>query len=180
VDADALDWRRSPGLGRYAQTERERRFLVSGGAPATGSPRLIEDRYLVGTRLRLRRVTVGGEQVWKLTQKVRGDARTPAEVATTSTYLSGEEYERLLVLPALTLAKTRVVCVTEGVAFAVDTFHGPLAGLQLAEAEVADLATPLPVPQWLGQEVPHDDRYSGGHLAALRPEELAALLPPPG
>lgn len=85
------DWRRSPGTGRYAQRELERRFLVTGEVPAGEAQRLIEDRYLDGTTLRLRRVTVETECVWKLTQKVRLDAQDPAIVSITNMYLTAAE-----------------------------------------------------------------------------------------
>jgi hypothetical protein len=44
--------------GKYARVERERRFLLAGPppAPAVTASRRITDRYLPGTRLRLRRV----------------------------------------------------------------------------------------------------------------------------
>ena len=121
-------------------------------------------------------MTVDRESVWKLTQKVRGAEGGPAEVSTTNTYLSREEFERLLGLPAHLLVKTREICVVAGATFAVDTFHGPLAGLRLAEVEVVDLHAPLAIPAWLGREVTHEDRFSGGRLAAAMPDEAAALL----
>jgi hypothetical protein len=59
--------------GKYARVERERRFLLAG-PPATiaAAPRQITDRYVTGTRLRLRRVghPGGGPSEFKLTQKV--------------------------------------------------------------------------------------------------------------
>lgn len=158
------DWRRAPGRGKYAKVERERRFLVVGDPPDLGVARDIEDRYLDGTLLRLRRLTVAGESVYKLTQKVRWSGSL-LEVSTTNTYLSAEEYDRLLVLPAAVLSKTRRVCLVDGRTFAVDEFHGPLAGLRLAETEVESTADRVPSPPWLGPEVTYDERYSGGSLA---------------
>jgi CYTH domain-containing protein len=32
------------------------------------------------------------------------------------------------------------------------------------------------MPVWLGTEVTHDDRYSGGRLARATPDEVRALL----
>jgi adenylate cyclase len=60
--------------------------------------------------------------------------------------------------------------------FVVDRFEGDLAGLVLAEIEVDDLSVPLALPSWLGEEVSHDDRYSGGRLARANAAEVAALL----
>jgi CYTH domain-containing protein len=158
------DWRRAPGRGKYARVERERRFLVVGEPELVGEPRLIEDRYLDGTTLRLRRVTVGGESVHKLTQKVRWNGGL-LEVSTTNTYLTAEEFQRLAVLPAAVLTKTRRMWAVGGRRFAVDEFHGALAGLVLAECEVASADDGLPAAPWLGTEVTYDERYSGASLA---------------
>jgi len=59
--------------GKYARVERERRFLLAGSpsASAVTARRRITDRYLPGTRLRLRRVENldSGAREYKLTQK---------------------------------------------------------------------------------------------------------------
>lgn len=170
------DWRRSPGQGKYARTERERRFLVRGRPTAEGPARTIEDRYVHGTGLRLRRVTVGGEAVWKLTQKVRPRKDDPSAVALTNVYVDAEEYDVLSRLPAAVLSKTRRTCPVEGVPFVVDEFHGHLTGLWLAEVEVGTLGTALPTVAWLGREVSHDDRFSGGFLASAAPDQVRCLL----
>ncbi|MFL6159358.1 MAG: hypothetical protein ACJ72D_25000 [Marmoricola sp.] len=157
-------WRRTPGQGKYAKAERERRFLVDGEPSPLEHTRIIEDRYLSGGTLRVRAVRGDGEPVFKLTQKVRPNRDDPSEVAITNLYLSEDEYQMLVTLPGADLSKTRSLC--EG--FAVDVFHGPLEGLVLAEVEVDDLRADLALPTWLGSEVTHDDRYSGGELAAGR------------
>lgn len=59
---------------KYARLERERRWLVDRTACPDLSAHahvLIEDRYIDGTRLRLRRTTdsASGEQLFKLTKK---------------------------------------------------------------------------------------------------------------
>ena len=157
---------------------------MRGTPPEDGFVRTIEDRYVHGAGLRLRRVTVAGESVWKLTQKVRRREDDPSEVALTNTYLDAAAYDVLARLPAAVLSKTRRVCRVEGVLFVVDEFHGHLAGLRLAEVEVDSLDAPLPMPSWLGREVSYDDRFSGGALATATPEQVRALLDesgqPPG
>jgi CYTH domain-containing protein len=165
------EWRRTPGLGKYARPERERRFVVTGAASADGPVLRIEDRYLIGMQLRLRRIAGDGDAVFKLTQKVRANHDDPFEVATTNIYLSQSEYEQLLVLPALVLIKSRQVVDVEGTRFAIDDFEGPLLGLRLAEVEVPDRDALLPQPPWLGREVTDDDRYSGGRLATAADRE---------
>lgn len=171
------DWRRWPGEGKYARAERERRFLVVGDAlPTSDLSVFIEDRYLDGTSLRLRKLTAQNETVWKLTQKVRPDPKDPAVVSITNFYLTADEYQLLSSLPAAVVSKKRTVLVFDDIRFVVDVLAGDLAGLQLAEVEVQDLEATLPRPAWLGREVTHDDRYSGGALARTQSSDLATLL----
>lgn len=176
VPTDASDWTREPGEGKYARLERERRFLTSGPVPEGDTARLIEDHYLDGMRLRLRRVSREGHSVHKLTQKVRTDESEPAEVLITNMYLAEVEYALLLALPGHPVVKTRSVVQSESHHFVVDEFHGRLQGLRLAEVEVRDLASPLHLPGWLGQEVTHDDRFSGGRLAVADEAAVQEML----
>jgi adenylate cyclase len=172
-----------PGPGKYARAERERRWLVASLPAGAGEPRRIADRYLDGTRLRLRRVEDAAGVVFKLGQKIRPEAGDPSLVWLTNLYLTAEEHRRLAVLPAAVLVKTRWLVRHGGVSFAVDEFDDPLRGLLLAEIELteAELAEteielaegelagsagqPLVLPRWLGREVTQDDRYSGATLA---------------
>jgi CYTH domain-containing protein len=170
------DWHRSPGAGRYAHPELERRWIVTGTPPLDTSSMLIEDRYLDGTSLRLRRISSGGETIWKLTQKIRSDPQDPTTLSLTNMYLSSEDYDLLGALPASPLTKTRTVCEVDGARYVVDVFGGHLTGLRLAELEVEDLTAALAMPVWLGTEVTHDDRYSGGRLARATPDEVRTLL----
>lgn len=175
--SDAIRWRRVLGQGRYAKPERERRFLVEGdGPPRDRSARLIEDRYLTGTTLRLRRVSAGPEAVHKLTQKVRRRPVDPAEVTLTNLYLSEAEYGLLRAIPADVLTKTRHACPFGDRTFVLDEYHGHLAGLRLAEVEVDELGATLALPTWIGTEVTHDERFSGGFLAAASPAQVVAIL----
>lgn len=176
VQSDATDWTREPGRGKYARPERERRFLVGTPVPAGGAGRLIEDRYLDGMRLRLRRVSRDGQSVHKLTQKVRPEESDPSGVLLTNMYLSEDEYSRLCLLPGQVVVKTRAVIPGSAHDFVVDEFHGRLHGLRLAEVEVRDLAEPLHLPEWVTTEVTHDDRFSGGQLAGTSEAQLRELL----
>jgi hypothetical protein len=95
-------------VGKYARIERERRFLLAEPPqPAAVTVRRhITDRYLPGTRLRLRRSEglPGGVCELKLTQKVPSDRSGPVQGLITNTYLSPAEYELLASLPAATLS----------------------------------------------------------------------------
>lgn len=165
---------------KYARVECERRFLLSQVPPEAHSGVEITDRYVEGTRLRLRQVRPRtGEVVWKLGQKVQRDAGDPRVVEHTTMYLAEDEQARLGGLRAHELAKTRFRLARDGIGWAVDVFHGPLEGLVLAEASFADedaMAT-FVAPDWVGEEVSGDVRYSGGALAAASPEAARALVP---
>lgn len=76
---------------KYAVVERERRFLVGRIPDGVTRVSQITDRYLEGTRLRLREVVGGNGTVWrKLGHQVRL-TDGPDEVACTSMYLDDAE-----------------------------------------------------------------------------------------
>lgn len=87
--------------GKYARRELERRFLldaVPSGEPVATTT--IVDRYIHGTRLRLRAMAHDGRTVCKLTQKADG--------LITTIYLDTAEYQVFAVLPADVIEKTRL------------------------------------------------------------------------
>jgi hypothetical protein len=178
------------GEGKYARIERERRFLLAAPPPSsalTGRRRII-DRYLTGTRLRLRRVDWadsgsrpsrpgqdgGGQSEFKLTQKLPAGRPGHVRGLITNTYLSEAEYELLASLPAHLLTKTRFTMAP----LAVDIFEPPLHGLILAEAEFSDdeAALSFPVPSVAVAEVTDDVRFAGGSLAVACRDDLATWL----
>jgi CYTH domain-containing protein len=165
---------------KYALVERERRFLMAGlppgGAGAAARRVDIVDRYLTGTRLRLRRVSspASAEPELKLTQKVPAARPGPVRGLITNFYLSPAEYDLLATLPGAELAKTRLFFPP----YAVDVFGPPRRGLVLAEVELrsdADLAA-CPAPAGSVAEVTADDRFTGGRLAATPRAELLGWL----
>jgi CYTH domain-containing protein len=162
---------------KYALVERERRFLMAGLPPGAAARRVeIVDRYLDGTRLRLRRVSSPGPGApeLKLAQKVPAERPGPVRGLITNIYLSPAEYDVLATLPGAELVKTRLFFPP----YAVDVFAPPRAGLILAEAELsseADLAACPPPPESVA-EVTCDDRFTGGRLAVTPRAELLGLL----
>jgi CYTH domain-containing protein len=178
VGADATRWTRQPGQGKYARAEHERRFLLRIDPPLGVATRSIEDRYIQGTRLRLRHVSADGQDVYKLTQKVRVRDEDPSDLLITNSYLSEEEHRVLSALPSRRIIKTRSVHRLDAHDFVVDVFHGRLQGLRLAEVEVERISPQgkLATPDWLGEEITHDDRYSGGALAFGPDEQIQILL----
>jgi CYTH domain-containing protein len=152
---------------RYARLEDECRFLVGAVPDGATSPRRIEDRYVTGTRLRLRRVTDDRGSVLKLGHKRRCDEGRPSPVWHTTVYLDDAEYATLAALEACTLEKRRWTHPGGG---SVDEFLGALAGLVLVEGDRPfELASPA-------IEVTADERFCGGALAALDASGAAALV----
>jgi len=148
---------------KYAIVERERRFLVSKLPAVAHERRRIVDRYITGTRLRLREVvTEDGVVTRKLGHKVRLGAG-PHEIACTSLYLDDDEWDVLSRLPAKTLRKVRHLVTRSGVTVAIDELDD---GTLLAEIDDQDGA-PVPVPSWLDvvRDVTDEERWTGAQLA---------------
>lgn len=153
-------------LPKYAHWVAERRFLVDAGAlPALdlGGVRRIEDLYIQGGRLRLRRITelASGEQTFKLAKKYAPD--NPLIGPMTNLYLDAEEYEVMTTLPGERLSKRR----HKVGAFIVDVFEGALEGLVTAECEATNrmAAMRFDVPDWCVREVTNEADYTGWRLA---------------
>lgn len=150
---------RVPGEGRYAHLEREQRWVLRDTPADAGPPVEIYDRYINGTRLRLRRVERDGAVVYKLTQKVPfGDD----SVKITNSYLSADEYEVFATLPAREIRKTRRQVRFADHDMAVDEFDH---GLLLGEVELAADEPYLPLPPFAKRDVTTDPAFTGGGLA---------------
>lgn len=126
----------------------------------------IEDRYLDGGRLRLRKVTAhSGDVTYKLGKKYgpTGDYTEPI----TNIYLTETEYVGFRTLPGHDLTKRRYRFPFGGRVFSVDAHQGKLAGLFLCEweaASVAELLATIP-PPFCTEDVTTDERYSGARLS---------------
>lgn len=148
---------------KYAVVERERRFVLECIPDGVIEIRQITDRYVVGTRLRLREVVDdAGAVTRKLNQKVRL-ATGPAEIACTSLYLDEDEWTLLCALPARVLRKTRHLVRRDGITVAVDLMED---GTVLAEIDDGE-GPPTTVPTWLPvlRDVSDDERWTGARLA---------------
>ncbi len=143
------------------------------------SGRRIHDRYVIGTRLRLRRVDplAGGAPQYKLGQKDTPDPTALWRMRHTSIYLSRAEYDVLAALPAHLLDKRRYTLELGGVRYGIDVFDGRLSGLVLAEvgADSEDELARYAVPEFAVAEVSDDRRFTGGALAAASDAEAEAI-----
>jgi CYTH domain-containing protein len=162
---------------KYARIERERRFLVYRFACESNVIRIrrIHDRYIDGTRLRLRAETEAGhDPVFKLTQKIPERGSGAQQGLVTTMYLSKDEFFVFAQLPAKELTKTRYSVPP----FGVDVFGGELDDLILAEAEfdAAAEADSLEFPAFIAHEVSADDRFTGSALVRTSRAQLRAWL----
>ncbi len=148
---------------KYAVVERERRFLLRSLPDAIAATRTIVDRYVIGTRLRLREMRADdGTVVRKLSHKVRLGAG-PAEVACTNLYLDDAEWAMLSALPARVLRKRRHLLQRDGVLVAIDEHEN---GTLVAEIDDGDQPSTF-VPVWLDviEDVSDDEGWTGAQLA---------------
>lgn len=148
---------------KYAVVERERRWIVARIPDGVTAVSDITDRYVTGTRLRLREVrSADGAVVRKLGHKVRL-TDGPAEVACTNFYLDDAEWEALLVLPARVLHKRRHLVERDGLHVAVDEHED---GTLVAEIDDGEEAS-YDVPSWLDvvRDVSADEAWTGAALA---------------
>ncbi|UIJ35507.1 hypothetical protein [Allobranchiibius sp. GilTou73] len=148
---------------KYAVVERERRFLVNSIPEGVVESIQITDRYVEGSRLRLREmVWPDGRRVRKLGHKVRL-TDGPAAVACTSMYLDDAEWALLRQLPARTLQKVRHRVSREDWQIAVDQLED---GTLLAEIDDGDTPSST-LPAWLdiATDVSADERWTGAALA---------------
>ncbi|HEV3332984.1 MAG TPA: hypothetical protein VG096_18480 [Bryobacteraceae bacterium] len=167
---------------KYARLENERRFLVD---PDSGWQRNVkpyskslQDRYLDGGRLRLRRSQDSdtGRVAFKLTKKYESESSFSQPIVSVQLWLA--EYEALASLPGRNLTKTRHYDEYEGCVFSIDVFQGGLAGLILCEpeAETPQALQEIRFPPYALWEVTEEAFFTGGSLCrGKRPEVEAAI-----
>ena len=159
------------GEPKYARIELERRWQVDSAArPALDDApvTLIEDRYLAGTRMRVRRMHRPDldETRWKLTKKY--ECAEPRSRPIVTTYLTQAEHAALSALPGHDLTKRRLHFEHAGRWWSLDLFCGALDGLVILECEAEDrhALDALVPPDWVLREVTDLPHWQGGALAA--------------
>jgi len=168
--------------GKYSRVEYERRFFVrpesdwrSGLEPGG---RTIDDKYLRGTRLRLRvvRDLATDERTVKLTKKA--ESPSPFYRTLSRILLTPAEHRVFERLDGDRLTKVRRHCVQDGRRYAVDEFAGELAGLVLCEVEAAGLDELMraTIPPFADREVTNDPFFDGANLARTGRAELLAKI----
>jgi CYTH domain-containing protein len=169
--------------GKYARTERERRFLLRElPEPLTRASEHVQiwDNYVTNTRLRLRKIRVPKtkEYVLKLTQKFAPEAGDFSHTTITNLYLSPAEYEVLSVFEGNEIRKNRYPFEHDGRKYSIDVFLGGLWGLILAETEfdTDEEMNSFPLPPFAFMDVTNDELFTGGSLVNLTFNELREKL----
>ncbi len=169
--------KRRPGEGRYAQLEREQRWLLKELPVGVTNERVIVDHYWTGTSLRLRMIQDGAGVTYKLCQKVRLVVDDPEVVKITNVYLTEGEFHALSVTPAAIIAKSRWSLTIDRVSYAIDEFKGRHSGLVLAEVELGEGDPRVVGPAFSLSEVTNANEYSGGWLATASTSDLQRVIP---
>lgn len=160
--------------------ELERKFLVTGEGwrhetQGRGPGQRYRQGYLargdVTVRVRIR----GNGEGASLTIKSRRRGIMRLEFEYAIPVVDAETLLRKLA-PHSLVEKTRYKLRYRGHVWSVDEFRGRHAGLVLAEIELAHPCALFDVPDWVGQDVTNEERYSNSFLAQSGPAETAAAL----
>ena len=163
--------------GAHGGLRLERRFLLpSLPRPLTqGRVALLEERYLTGTGLTLRRtMSAGSPATLELGQQVRSASDRSARVTLTEA-LTEAQYASFSRLPADVLVWRRYDVQLSGRPVAVHVFEGELHGLVLLQAVFTSRgeAWRYPSPVYAVAEVTGDPRFAEPTLARTTGEQLA-------
>ncbi len=159
---------------KYARVERERRYLLKDlpeGLTRADHHLQITDNYIMGTRLRLRKVRDPKTNKWvvKFTQKFAPNRDDCSRTIITNTYLSAIEAETLSMFDANEIRKNRYKFEFEGRIFSIDMFLGDLFGLVLAETgfETDEEMDKFALPPFALADVTNNELFTGGSLSQL-------------
>ncbi len=167
---------------KYSRIEYARRFIV---APESGWKQFAEsylkrheDKYLNGTRLRLR-VQIDSDsdrQLIKLTKKYESDSGYFRQINTI--LLSPEEYKIFNRLKGKRVEKNRFYHHYKNRVFSIDVFENELDGLLVCETEqptLEDLMSAEP-PPYARIEVTENAFFNGANLANATAADLQKRL----
>ncbi|MCB1279741.1 CYTH domain-containing protein [Prosthecobacter sp.] len=145
-------------------TEIERKYLLKPGAwrPESEGRRLTQG-YLSRDPDRTVRVRIAGEGAF-MTVKSRRTGISRTEIEFPITLEQARDLMALCFQPVID--KTRHEVMHDGMLWEVDVFHGANDGLIVAEIELPAEDTPFTLPEWIGEEVSHDLRYTNSRLSA--------------
>ena len=144
--------------------EIERRFLLKNDAwkAVAGAPCLMSQGYLSVEKERIIRLRIIGNRAW-LTLKgyisdvSRSEFEYEIPVADAQTMMD--------TMCPFRLEKHRYEVNYQGFVFEIDEYFGDNAPLIVAELELPAEDTPFPRPDWLGEEITSDGRFTNAYLS---------------
>ncbi|WP_395753272.1 CYTH domain-containing protein [Prosthecobacter sp.] len=147
-------------------TEIERKYLLKQPAQwqPTGPGRRMAQGYLSRDPDRTVRVRLGGDEAF-MTVKSRRTGISRMEIEFPIALQHAQDL--LLLCHQPLIDKTRHEVMHAGMLWEVDVFHGANEGLVVAEIELPAEDTPFELPEWIGEEVSHDLRYTNSNLCAV-------------
>jgi len=159
---------------KYAHIERERRYLLQDlpeGLNRADHHLQITDNYLIGTRLRIRKVRDPKTNKWvvKFTQKFAPNENDLSRTMITNLYLNATEAEILSIFEANEIRKNRYYFDFAARRYSIDMFIGDLFGLVLAETsfETDEELENFQMPPFALADVTNNEIFSGGKLSEL-------------
>lgn len=167
-----------PKKWKYAQAEVERRFLITNRPEILDNlpSKIIIDKYLHNTSLRIRKAIDGEYVQHKFTKKLPHISNGIMIQWVSTIYISQEEYEILMQLPGKLIRKKRYYYAPpSGEVLGIDEIE-LTKGKQkiwIAEVEFQSLKElPYSLPLLHDREITGEERYLGNELANQYGEEL--------
>ena len=144
--------------------EIERRFLLKNDTwrALAKPPLLLKQAYLSVEKERTIRIRIVGDQAW-LTLKgyisdvTRSEFEYPIPLA--------DAEKMMATMCPFKMEKQRYHVEYQGFAFEIDEFFGENAPLIIAELELPSEDTAYPTPDWLGEEITSDGRFTNAYLS---------------
>lgn len=148
----------------HTKLEIERRFLLKNNTwrNHASTPQTLQQGYLSVAKERTIRVRIIGEHAW-LTLKgyISDTTRSEFEYEIPLT----DAQTILATLCPSKIEKHRYLVQYQGYTFEIDEFFGDNAPLILAELELPSEDTDYPRPDWLGEEITSDGRFTNSYLS---------------
>ncbi len=142
--------------------EIERKFLVISDAWRTGKPTHFVQGYLSRDAHSTVRVRIAGQDAM-LTVKGKTVGLSRAEYEYSIPFKDAQEMLKLCEGPLI--EKRRWLFEAGELTWEIDEFLGLNAGLIIAEIELEHEDQTVDLPNWIGEEVSHDDRYFNSNLS---------------
>lgn len=149
------------------EIERKYRLKNDDWKAQISAQKHIQQAYLNTASERTVRVRVQNQE-GRLTIKGKSVGITRAEYEYAIPY--EEALELLQLCEQAPIIKTRFIVLFAGAKWEIDIFEGQNVGLEIAEVELQSEDQAIQLPDWIGEEITQDKRYSNSNLS-LNPYE---------